>query len=109
MLTDYLEDFTLLERRVEPDGLGGQTVTWAEAETLSLALAPVPACRREEAGQPAAPQRARLLGRTRLDTGARVRREADGTVWRVEVGGCAYRTPATAWQTYWQMEAEAVP
>ena len=28
MLTDYFEPFMLLEGSAEPDGLGGETVTW---------------------------------------------------------------------------------
>ncbi len=108
MLTDYLEAFTLLERLEEPDGLGGQRVTWVDGDPLLLALAPLPPAAAEEAGRPAAVQRAHLLGRTWLETGTRLRRGADGMVWRVEAGGRAYRTPASAWQTWWQMEAEAV-
>lgn len=108
MLSDYLEAFTLLERLEEPDGLGGQRVTWAAGDPLSLALAPLAPRREDEAGQPVAAQRAHLLGPSCLETGDRVRREADGTVWRVEAGGRVYRAPGTAWQAYWQMEAEEV-
>ena len=108
MLSDYLEAFTLLERLEEADGLGGQRVRWEEGETLSLALAPLPPARDTEGGRPAGLRRAHLLGSVRLETGDRLRREADGTLWRVEAGSGAYRTPATAWQTWWQAEVEEV-
>lgn len=96
MLCDFLEPFTLLQARREPDGLGASVVAWADESSFRAALAPSMGSEIPLAGQSAARTGTVLLHDpdVTLALGDHVRREKDGAVYRI-VGADMF-TPACA-------------
>lgn len=96
MLTDYFEPFMLLERSAEPDGLGGETVTWKPVTDFMGAVTHTCGEEISVGGRAALRQTPMLLHETdvTLVQGDHVRRERDDAVYRVCGGSDGMRTPA---------------
>ena len=96
MLTDYFEPFMLLERSAEPDGLGGETVTWKPVTDFKGAVTHTCGEENSVGGRAALRQTPMLLHETdvTLAQGDYVRRERDGAIYRVCGGSDGMRTPA---------------
>lgn len=108
MLTDYFEPFALLEKHAEPDGLGGERVAWQYLTTFQGGLTHTSGEEISVGG--------RLTLRTdpvllhELDVtllpGDHVRRERDGSLWRVTGRSGDMRTPAFSGLQFAQVPVE---
>lgn len=96
MLTDYYESFMLLERSAEPDELGGETVRWTPVTSFQGALTHTCGEEIPAGGRATLALRPVLLHETdvTLISGDYVRRERDGSLWRVTGASDGMRTPA---------------
>lgn len=108
MLTDYFEPFTLLERRAEPDGLGGESISWQPVIGFQGGLTHT--CGEEiSVGGRAAVRQAPLLLHeldVTLMPGDQVRRERDGALFRVVAGADSMRTPVFSGLQFAQVPVE---
>nr|MBR4280927.1 hypothetical protein [Clostridia bacterium] len=96
MLTDYFEPFTLLERRAEPDGMGGESVSWQPVTGFRGGLTHTCGKEISVGGRPTVQRCPMLLHEldVTLVPGDQVRRERDGALFRVISGSDGMRTPA---------------
>ncbi len=108
MLTDYFEPFTLLERRAEADGLGGEAVRWAALTTFGGALTHTCGEELSVGGRAVLRQQPVLLHEldVTLILGDHVRRERDGAIYRVCGGSDGMRTPAFSALQFAQVPVE---
>ena len=108
MVTDYFEDFSLLERQDAPDGMGGQQTTWRYVTGFRGGLTHEAGQMTGVGGRPALCTRPTLLHEydVTLQPGDCVRRERDGSLWRVN--GCSgdMRAPAHAGLLFAQVQVE---
>lgn len=100
------ETFIRLRRTEEPDGLGGQIVTWEEGEPVALFAIPCRTVVRDEAGRPSLARRMLLFGEEPLPFCSRVRRQ-DGTVLEIREDGFWQAPPSALWPLC-EMTAEVV-
>ena len=96
MLTDYFESMMLLERRAEPDDLGGETLSFQDVTSFRGALTHTCGEEIPVGGRATLALRPVLLHEpdVTLMAGDTVRRERDGSLWRVTGSSDGMRTPA---------------
>lgn len=108
MLRDYFEPFTLLEKRSEPDQLGSGQAAFADVTCFQGGLT-------QEAGSEVSVGGRMTLKCTpmllhdldvTLVPGDYVRRERDGTLWRIAGRTADMRTPAYAGLAFAQVPVE---
>ncbi|MBR4710729.1 MAG: hypothetical protein IKP10_01765 [Clostridia bacterium] len=102
------ETFICLRRQEEPDGCGGQIVTWTDGDAVQLLAVPCRTARRDTADRPAIARTMSLFGQTPMPFASRMRRERDGTVLRV-LEGSYWEAPSGALWPLCGMLAEVVP
>ena len=110
MLTDYLEPFTLLTRTQTPDALGGTATTWTPGPAFRGGITHVPGDETRIAGLSALRTIPVLVHDydLTLRQGDRVRRDADGAIYRVAGHSADMRTPATADLRFAQVPVERI-
>lgn len=108
MLTDYFEPFALLEKKAEPDGLGGETVAWAYVMRFRGGLTHTTGEEISIGGRVTLRSGPVLLHEfdVTLQPGDHVRRERDGTIWRVTGRSGDMRTPAFSGLQFAQVTVE---
>lgn len=108
MLTDYFESFTLLEERRVPDGCGGVTKTVVPAAAFRGALTHQAGEKRDAHGRMMLSETPMLLHdlEVTLRPGDPVRRDRDGSVWRVCGLSGDMRTPAFSGLAFAQAPVE---
>lgn len=108
MLADYLEDFVRVVRAARPDGLGGVVEEWRDGEGFRGGVTDVPGSEIDVAGQRMLRAHPVLVHETSVgfQQGERVRRVADGAVFRV--AGLDRVTPEKAWVKFGQVVVERV-
>lgn len=110
MLTDYFEAFTLLERISSPDGVGGECVRLEPVTDFRGALTRT--CGEEivRGGRAVLRMTPVLLHETdvTLVPDDWVRRERDGSLWRVRGASDGMRTPAFSGLQFAQVPVEGV-
>lgn len=96
MLTDYFEPFMLLERCADADGLGGEHIAYQPITDFMGALTHTCGEEIPVGGRATVRQQPVLLHETdvTLVGGDFVRRERDGSLWRVAGQSDGMRTPA---------------
>ena len=96
MLTDHFEPFMLLERKADADGLGGEIVAYQPITGFMGALTHTCGEEIPVGGRATVRQQPVLLHETdvTLVGGDYVRRERDGSLWRVTGQSDGMRTPA---------------
>ena len=108
MLRDYFEPFALLERQHTPDGLGGEKAAWGYVTHFMGGLTHVAGSEVSVGGRMTLQQEPVLLHDTdvTLVPGDCVRRERDGSLWRVADRSEAMRTPAFSGLDFAQVTVE---
>lgn len=108
MLTDYFEDFTLLERVSEPDGMGGENVTLHPVTDFRGGLTHTPGMETRPSGRMTVQVNPVLLHEfdVTLGPGDYVRREKDGTLYRVTGRTEDMRSPAFSGLQFAQVPVE---
>lgn len=108
MLQDYFEDFTLLTCTQSPDGLGGNTIAWAEGITFRGGVTQVVGREIDSAGLLALKTTPVLLHEwdVTLSQGDRIRRLRDGAEYRVAGRSDDMRTPLLAGMAFCQVPVE---
>lgn len=110
MIERWFEDFMLLERTADPDGLGGETVSWTDSVPFRGALSLTAAAETDMAGRPVLLETPVLLHEfdLTLAQGDRVRREKTGAVYRVSDSSDNLRAPAFSGLRFAQVQVERV-
>ena len=95
MLTDYFEPFMLLERQADADGLGGEIVTYQPVTDFRGALSHTCGEEIPVGGRATVRMQPVLLHETdvTLVAGDYVRRERDGSLWRITGQADGMRSP----------------
>lgn len=108
MLEHYFEPFTLLERRALPDGLGGECVTWQRVTGFRGGLTHTCGDEISVGGHAALRSTPALLHEfdVTLSPGDYVRRERDGSLWRVTGRSGDMRSPAFSGLSFAQVPVE---
>ena len=108
MLTDYFEPFMLLERIADADGLGDECVTYQPVTDFRGALAHTCGKEISVGGRATVQLHPMLLHDTdvTLVAGDYVRREWDGTLWRITGQSDGMRTPAFSGLQFAQVPVE---
>lgn len=108
MLTDYFEPFMLLERLAEADGLGGENVTYQCVTDFRGALTQTCGEEIPVGGRATVRLQPVLLHETdvTLVAGDHIRRERDGSLWRVTGQSGGMRTPAFSGLQFAQVPVE---
>lgn len=108
MLRDYFEPFTLLERQAEPDGLGGERVSLGYVTHFLGGLTHVAGEEASVGGRMTLRAEPVLLHETdvTLVPGDCVRRERDGSLWRVAGQSADMRAPAFSGLDFAQVNVE---
>lgn len=108
MLTDHFERFTLLERRAVPDGLGSTEEAWQSVTLFQGALTHDCGETISVGGRAALRMTPVLLHEfdVTLQMGDCVRRERDGSLWRVAGRSDDMRTPAFSGLSFAQVPVE---
>lgn len=110
MVTDYFEPFALLEKTGEPDGLGGAREAWRYGMSFRGVLTHEPGSTITAAGQQVLQCTPVLLHEfdVTLVPGDHVRRERDGSLWRVCACSAQMRTPDISNLQFAQVRVERV-
>ena len=108
MLTDYFEPFTLLEENSEADGMGGEQINLQHLLSFRGALTHTAGTERSIGGRMTLESTPMLLHEfdVTLAPGDCVRRERDGTLWRVTGLSDNMRTPALSDLSFAQVRVE---
>lgn len=108
MVTDYFEAFTLLEKVGTSDGLGSECLSWEDVTSFRGGLTQTTGNELHVGGRVTARLSPALLHEidVTLQTGDHVRRERDGSIWRVIGSSGDMRTPALATQQLAQVAVE---
>lgn len=113
MLTDYFEAFSLLERIAAPDGMGSEQVQWQYLLSFRGALTHTAGEEISIGGRVTLRSEPVLLHEydVTLSPGDCIRRERDGTLWRVAGSSDGMRTPAFSGLQFAQVSVErlAIP
>ena len=110
MIQDHFERFTLLERRAVPDGLGGEEVSLHPVMRFQGALTHTCGEELSVGGRAMLRSTPVLLHEfdVTLRSGDCVRRERDGSLWRVTGRSGDMRTPAFSGLAFAQVPVEGL-
>jgi len=108
MIQRWFEPFSLLEKTASPDGMGGESVTFAPMMTFQGALTFTTGDEISMAGQAVLREGMALLHEfdVTLSPGDHVRREKDGAVYRVQGRSDNLRSPAFSGLQFAQVPVE---
>lgn len=104
-----LEDFTILDKSTQPDGMGGVITTWSEGAKIKAAVV------LNDSSMAAIAQALGTKDTYKITTPKSVclwpqdviRRDSDGTTFRITSNGTDNKTPATAGLDMRVVKAEA--
>lgn len=110
MIERWFEPFALLEKAAVRDGMGGEHAAWMPVMDFQGVLSVTAEGESAMAGQTIPTQRLVLLHEddVTLTPGDQVRRERDGTVYRVKGGSDSRRAPAFSGLRFAQVNVERV-
>ena len=111
MLNDYFEPFALLESREIPDGQGGTTRRYRDVAHFGAALCRTASQETSVSGRMVLRHEPVLLHDAAIDLtpGDRLRREKDGSLWRVRTPSADLRAPAPSSLPFAQVTLERLP
>ena len=110
MLTDHFESFTLLDNHMKPDELGGSIPAWQDVIVFRGGLTHTATPASCVSGRMVLRSEPVLLHETdvTLQPGDHIRRERDGSLWRVTSASGDLRTPAVSGLNFAQVCVERV-
>jgi len=108
LLTDAMETCTILNRQIEPDGMGGYIATWAEGATFDAAITFDTSIQARVADKQGVTSLYTVTTRKALTLEYHdvFRRESDSKIFRVTSDGDDKYTPASASLNMRQVTAE---